>query len=40
MVDPIMTKFKSMSLDEQEIILEQWLRDREEMIASEVVEAP
>jgi hypothetical protein len=44
MADPKMTRFKSMSLDEQETILEQSaqgaLRAREEMIAAKVVEAP
>jgi hypothetical protein len=44
MVDPKMTRFKAMSLDEQETILEQSaqeaLRAREEMIGAEAAEAP
>jgi hypothetical protein len=44
MVDPRMTRFKSMSLDEQATTLEQSsqgaLREREERIASEAAEAP
>jgi hypothetical protein len=44
MVDPKMTRFKAMSLDEQKTILEQsgqgGLRAREEMIAVEVAKSP
>jgi hypothetical protein len=44
MVDPRMTRFKSMSLDEQVETLEQSaqgaLRAREEIIAVETTEAP
>jgi hypothetical protein len=44
MVDPKMTRFKAMSLDEHTTILEQsaqvYLRAREEMIVIEVVEIP
>ena len=44
MVDPKMTRFKAMSLDEHVAILEQLaqgaLRAREEMIATEAAEAP
>jgi hypothetical protein len=42
--DPKMTRFKSMSLDEKMVILEQsgqeTLGAREEMIAAEVAESP
>jgi hypothetical protein len=44
MEDPKMTRFKSMSLDEQTVILEQTgqeaLRAREEMIATKIAEIP
>jgi hypothetical protein len=44
MVDPKMTRFKAMSLDEQTMILEQIgqeaLRAREEMLAAEAAETP
>jgi hypothetical protein len=44
MANPKMTRFKAMSLDEQETILEKSsqgaLRAREEMIAAKAVEAP